>query len=345
MRRRAAHSAGARFIGAPAEEFRPLHKKIRTAAASQVHTGPLRKKGGEHGWVHRTGVRGYASPMKSAFVTGAATGIGEALVVRLLREGWQVFAGYRTSPPEQARWFGMPNIIAVPCDVTDPDEVVAAASTIGNNTGGMLDLLINNAGYLPREGVIEAANMTEYRRAFEVNFWGPVQVVQALTPLLRRSKGRIINTTSASVYITIPMFSAYPTSKTALKVSTQHLRMELAPFGIEVTELVPGCVETAMSEMGPEAEAQQWASIPESLREQYRRHFVSSTAIGDNFTFELPDAFADTVWKKVISAKRLKPSYLIGPPKVAALPWLHRLLPAQLEQNIWRRKFSTKPDA
>ena len=87
----------------------------------------------------------------------------------------------------------------------------------------MLDLLINNAGYLPREGVIEAANMTEYRRAFEVNFWGPVQVVQAMTPLLRASKGRIINTTSGSVYITIPMSSAYPTSKAALKTFTRHL--------------------------------------------------------------------------------------------------------------------------
>ena len=78
--------------------------------------------------------------------------------------------------------------------------------------------------------MIEAANMTEYWRAFEVNFWGPVQVVQAMTPLLRQSKGRIINTTSASIYITIPMYSAYPTSKAALKIFTQHLRMELAPF-------------------------------------------------------------------------------------------------------------------
>jgi NAD(P)-dependent dehydrogenase (short-subunit alcohol dehydrogenase family) len=109
--------------------------------------------------------------MRTAFVTGAATGIGEALVVRLEREGWQVFAGYRNSPPDRARWFGLPNVYAVPCDVTEPDQVVAAASTIEERTGGTLDLLINNAGYSPREGVIEAANMAEYRRAFEVNLW------------------------------------------------------------------------------------------------------------------------------------------------------------------------------
>jgi NAD(P)-dependent dehydrogenase (short-subunit alcohol dehydrogenase family) len=284
--------------------------------------------------------------MRSAFITGAATGIGEALVVRLQREGWLVFAGYRSSSPDRTRWFGMPNVIAVPCDVTDPDQVLAIASTVGGHTGGTLDLLINNAGYSPREGVIEAASMTEYRRAFEVNFWGPVQVVQAMTPLLRRSSGRIINTTSASVYMTIPMASAYPTSKAALKTFTQHLRMELAPFGIEVTNLEPGGVETAMTEMGPEVAAQQWTLIPEQLREQYRRQFVDgATAIGANFTLEPPDAFADAVWKRIISAKRLRPSYLIGPPQVAVLPWLHRLLPAQQVQNIWRRMFSRKPGA
>jgi NAD(P)-dependent dehydrogenase (short-subunit alcohol dehydrogenase family) len=284
--------------------------------------------------------------MRSAFITGSATGIGEALVVRLQRERWQVFAGYRNSSPGHARWFGMANVIAVPCDVTNPDQVLAAATTIAGHTGGTLDLLINNAGYSPREGVIEAASMPEYRRAFEVNFWGPLQVVQAMMPLLRRSKGRIINTTSASVYMTIPMASAYPASKAALMVFTQHLRMELAPFGIEVTNLIPSGVETPMVQLGPEVDAQQWALIPEPLREQYRRHFLASaTAIGDNFRFVQPDVFADAVWKRIISAKRLRLTYLIGPRNAAVLPWLHRLLPAQQVQNIWRRMFSTKPGA
>lgn len=286
------------------------------------------------------------SALRSAFVTGAATGIGEALVLRLEREGWQVFAGYHSRPPENARWFGRPNAVAVPCDVTDPDQVRAAASTVAERTGGTLELLINNAGYSPREGVIEAANMIEYRRAFEVNFWGPVQVVQAMMPLLRQSKGRIVNTSSGSVYMTIPMASAYPASKAALVVFTQHLRMELAPFGIEVTNLVPGGVDTPMVELGPEATAQFWASIPEPLQAQYRQHFLDgATAIGNNFTFDPPDAFADTVWKKIVCAKRLKLTYLIGPRNAAVLPWLHRLLPAQQVQNIWRRMFSTKPGA
>ena len=254
-----------------------------------------------------------------------------------------MFAGYRSSPPEKARWFGKPNVVAVPCDVTDPDQLRAAATTLAEHTGGTLDLLVNNAGYSPREGVIEAANMAEYRRAFEVNFWGPVQVVQVMMPMLREAKGRIVNTSSGSVYMTIPMASAYPASKAALMVFTQHLRMELAPFGIEVTNLVPGGVETPMVDLGPDATTQFWASIPEPLREQYRRHFLDgATAIGDNFTFEPPDVFADAVWKRIICAKRLRLTYLIGPRNAAVLPWLHRLLPAQQVQNIWRRMFSRK---
>jgi NAD(P)-dependent dehydrogenase (short-subunit alcohol dehydrogenase family) len=148
--------------------------------------------------------RGYGSPMKSAFIAGAGTGIGEALVVRLQHEGWQVFAAYRDRPPEETRWFGKPNTAAVRCDVTQSDQVAAAATTVSEHTGGTLDLLINNAGYSPRDGVIEAAEMTEYRHAFEVNFRGPMQVLQTMTPLVRRSEGRIINTTSASVYINHP---------------------------------------------------------------------------------------------------------------------------------------------
>ncbi len=284
----------------------------------------------------------YGFPMKSAFVTGAATGIGEALVLRLERGGWQLFAGCRNTAPDDARWFGKSNVIAVQCDVTDLDQVRAAARAVEAGTEGRLDLLINNAGYSPHEGVIEAADMAEYRRAFEVNFWGPVSVVQAMAPLLRQAKGRIVNTASSSVYMTIPMYSAYPSSKAALKTLTQHLRMELAPFGVEVTTLEPGGVDTAMVDLGPEAEARQWAAIPDALREQYRQHFVSGgTAIGDNFTFMAPDAFADLVWKRIICAKRLKPLYTIGP-KAAALPWMHRVLPAQQVENIWRRMFAKK---
>ena len=281
--------------------------------------------------------------MRSAFITGAATGIGEALVVRLQREGWQVFAGYRSTSPEAARWFGKPNVVAVQCDITDLDEVQAAARMVEENTSGTLDLLINNAGYAPHDGAIEAAHMDEYRRSFDVNLWGAMNVVQAMVPMLRKAKGRIINTGSPSTYMTIPMFSAYPASKAALKVVTSHLRAELAPFGVEVTLLEPGGVDTPMVTLGSDAEEQHWALLPEPLREQYREHFVSSAStFGDAFTFMPPDGFADLVFKRVICAKRWKPVYLLGPRSAAALPLMHRVLPPSAVEGVWRRMFRRK---
>ncbi len=280
--------------------------------------------------------------MKSAFVTGAATGIGEALVNKLRTEGWLVFAGYLNSQPNGATWWNKSNVIPIQCDVTNKAEIDTATDLVSKKTDGTLDLLINNAGYSGSAGVLEAPNMNDYRKTFEVNFWGPLQVAQSFMPLLKKAKGRIINTTSASVYMVIPMGSAYPVSKTALKALTNHMRVEMAPFGVEITSLEPGGVETPMTAFGDDVKASQWKVIPESLRAGYQRYFVDgASAVGSNFKFFAPPVFADKVYEQIISAKQLKPSYLIGP-GVAPLPWLHRLLPTQQVLNIWTKMFSVK---
>lgn len=285
---------------------------------------------------------GSQKTQRYGLVTGAATGIGEALVVRLQQEGWHVFAVYRQRTPDATRWKSLPHVTPIGCDVTDAAQVAALVATVTATSGGRLDLLINNAAYASNAGVIEAADMQDYRRTFEVNFWGPMQMAQALMPLLRTARGRILNTTSASVYLTIPMGSAYPVSKSALKSLTRHLRMEMAPFGVEVTNLEPGGVATPMTAFNELASDSQWQVVPEPLREQYRRYFVDgATAVGDNFKFYTPDVFAGRVYREVISAKRLKPYYLIGP-GVGPLPWLHRLMPVQQVENIWARMFGVK---
>lgn len=278
---------------------------------------------------------------KVAFVTGAATGIGDAITKKLLDEGWQVFAGYRSSSPKHTRWFGHKNVVALKCDVTDEHDIANAVDTI-NNQAGRLDLLLNNAAYASNSGVIEAPDVDDYRRTLEINFWGPMNVIRACAALLKQSRGRIINTGSASVYLTIPMGSAYPVSKTALATLTNHLRLEMAPFGVQVTTLHPGGVETPMTDFEDDASEKQWQVIPSHLRAQYAAHFSDgASAVGDNFKLFKPEEFADRVYRKVISSKKLKPSYLIGP-GVAPLPWLHRLLPVQQVLNIWAKMFAAK---
>ena len=280
--------------------------------------------------------------MKVAFVTGAATGIGEAIVRKLADEGWQVYAGYRSSSPDNTRWQSMANVTGLRCDVTSEEDIEHAAELIRREQG-KLDLLLNNAAYASNAGVVEAADMADYRKTFEVNFWGPLNVIRACAPLLKAARGRVVNTGSASVYLTIPMGSAYPVSKTALTALTNHLRLEMAPFGVQVTTLHPGGVETPMTSLGEDVAAKQWQAIPESLRSDYARHFCDgASAVGDNFKLYHPDEFARRVYRQVITAKKFKPSYLIGP-GVAPLPWLHRLLPVQQVLNIWAKMFAARP--
>lgn len=286
--------------------------------------------------------------MPSVFITGGATGIGAGLVKKLASEGWHVFAGYRSSPPEAASWFGNPSVVSVRCDVTSVADVEAAALRVATMTGNKLDLLINNAGCFGSGGVVESPEMNEYRMLFEINFFGSLNVLKAFMPLIRNGechsggKGRVINIASSSTYMTFPMASAYTVSKQALKTATMHLRMEMAPFGVQVTTLDPGAVDTPMSANHGENAARQWAAIPDHLRLQYKEHFIDTESMMQK-TFALydPDRFSEDVYKKIIISKHLKPVYVLGP-GVAAMPWMHRLLPIQQVENIWARLFRIK---
>lgn len=286
--------------------------------------------------------------MPSAFVSGAATGIGAGLVSKLLRENWQVFAGYHSSPPDAAAWFGHPQVVPVRCDITFVTEVEAAAQLVSATTGNRLDLLINNAGYFGSGGVVEAPNMDAYRRTFEINLFGVLNVLHAFMPLIRNGegpnggKGRVINVASSSTFMTFPMASAYTVSKQALKTASMHLRMEMAPFGVQVTTLDPGAVATPMTDQRQENAALQWSSIPENLRAQYQQHFIDSEQMmAKSFALYDPGHFADDVYRKIISRKTFKPLYVLGP-GAAALPWMHRLLSVRQVERIWRGMFRVK---
>ncbi|OUS23950.1 hypothetical protein A9Q99_25685 [Gammaproteobacteria bacterium 45_16_T64] len=280
--------------------------------------------------------------MKTAFITGSATGIGHATCNRLLKEGWRVFAGHLDGETLDPAWKNNPNITTISCDVTNPTQIADAAALVSDMTHCSIDLLFNNAGYADTCGVLEAVNMADYRRHFDINFFGPLNVIQSFAPLVKQAKGRVINTTSASVYMTIPLSSAYPVSKIALKALTYHFRMEMKPFGVEVTSLEPGGVKTNMTNLDTNRIDTAWKSIPERLRAEYQKHFLDGvTAIGDNFAMCHPDEFADEIYTKVICAKKLKAYYLLGP-GVSIMPWLHRLLPAQTVLNIWTKMFTPK---
>lgn len=282
---------------------------------------------------------------KTALITGAATGIGRALAQRLDRQGWGVFAGVNRSAPDDLVAGASERLRVVKADVTSTEQIEGLRKEIEGEVGSRgLDLLVNNAASTDAHGPLEFVDLEKFHFLMEVNFWGLLRLTQALLPLLRSGDpGRIVNVTSASVHLTIPLGAPYPVSKCAARSLTEHLRLELAPFGIEVCALEPGGVATAMTAFDDAEERAGWEAIPESMRDAYRRHFEHpSAAIAGNFEMQSPESFADEVYRRMIEARKLAPVYLIGK-GVAPLPWLHRLLPRTALERIFRRLFRVKP--
>jgi NAD(P)-dependent dehydrogenase (short-subunit alcohol dehydrogenase family) len=109
----------------------------------------------------------------------------------------------------------------------------------------------NNAAS-PYGGPIEYVDIQEYRRTFDVNFFGLIEVTQAFIPLLRRAQGRIVNMSSISGWIASPFLSPYSTSKFALEALSDALRVELHPWNMHVAVIEPGAIDTPIWSKGGE---------------------------------------------------------------------------------------------
>lgn len=279
---------------------------------------------------------------RSAFVTGAATGIGKGLVEKLDGEGWRVFAGYHRTPPDELVAACSSQMQPLWCDISNPESVIEATGHIEEALqGGPLDLLINNAATTAGAGgAMETVDLDAFHRLFEVNFWGALRVTQALLPSVRKSDDpRIIVVGSPSQYLTIPLGAQYPISKVALAKMTEALRIELKPFGIQVTSLEPNGVQTPMTEFSEQERDASWASFPEHLLGDYRRHFeYPGDVLSASFSFWSPEKFAEETFIKVISKKKMKPRYVLGP-NAWILPTLNRWASKGIQERIFEKMF------
>jgi NAD(P)-dependent dehydrogenase (short-subunit alcohol dehydrogenase family) len=174
--------------------------------------------------------------MKTAVITGCSAGVGRAAALLLDRSGWQVFAVVRKQSDAEsldAETHGpLKTFLA---DVTDRDGVFAAAAQISEHCGEHgLDGLVCNAG-VGGAGPLEFAPMDELTKPVDTNRYGSIFCAQAFLPLLRAAKGRIINVTSGSTLLNMPLVSTYPAAKYALELLTRQLRAEVAHFSVRVS--------------------------------------------------------------------------------------------------------------
>ena len=196
-------------------------------------------------------------------ITGASTGIGYACALELDRRKFQVFAGVRTEEAgERLRKNASSSLTPVLIDVADAASIAAAAAAIGQQVGERgLDGLVNNAG-IGVSGPLELVPIEELRRQFEVNVIGQVAVTQAVLPLLRMARGRIVNMGSVNGAVATPYLGPYAASKFAMEAVTDTLRMELRPWGIGVSIVEPGPIATPIWEKSVAAAEQLSKTVP-----------------------------------------------------------------------------------
>ncbi|RYJ41112.1 Short-chain dehydrogenase/reductase SDR [Flavobacterium anhuiense] len=171
---------------------------------------------------------------KVVLITGGSSGIGKSIGEFLHQKGFVVYGTSRN--PEKVLNSVFP---LVALDVRNSDSIKTAVNRI-IETSGRLDIVINNAG-VGITGPLEEIPIEEIRNNFETNFFGPIEVMKAALPQMRKqNSGLIINITSIAGYMGLPYRSVYSASKGALELITEALRMEVKAFGIEITNVAPG---------------------------------------------------------------------------------------------------------
>ncbi len=226
----------------------------------------------------------------SALVTGASRGIGRAVAVELADRGFQTLATMR-NPDDGSDLAGAGGgrLTVTRMDVTDPASY---------HLPGDLRVLVNNAGidsdYLP----VEYSRLDDWRALFETNVLGLVGTTIAALPFLRANNPAVVcNITSSSILASVPFYSAYRATKAAVSAFGDTLRVEVAPQGVRVVEILPGPVDTDMFRLsaGEHAATQferyrTMAELAVRLRREAADPLVSST---DDAASRIVDAILD----------------------------------------------------
>ena len=256
-------------------------------------------------------------------ITGAGRGLGRAFAQEAINNGDCVIAGVRRMP-ENDPLFKNERLLAVKMDVTDKEQVADAVKK-GVDQFGRIDILINNAGF-GFNGALEEISIEELRRLFETDYFGLVQVTQAVLPVMRGQKsGRILNIASQSGLIAGAGTSAYNAVKFAVVGLTEALDQEMTPFGIEAMVVCPGPFRTDFRDSSS-------AMRPGNLMPEYDgtpAHDLLNYLDENNHTQSGDPAKAAAVVYKIATAERMPGRLALGSTCTAGY---ERFLKAQLEE-------------
>ena len=245
--------------------------------------------------------------------------------MRLARSGWHVFAAVRRAgdAPERTE--------EVLLDVTDADQIRELAERVAD-----LDGLVNNAG-IALAGPLELVPVEKLRRQLEVNLVGQIAVTQAFLPALRRRRGRIVFMGSIAGRSALPFLGPYAASKHALEAVADSLRVELRPFGVQVSIVEPGTIKTPIWTRSAARADELIAELEDGrLDELYGDRIAAFRRIAlERGAGGAPAEIVATVVLEALTATRPRSRYLVG--RDAKLRAGFERLPDRLRDHIYER--------
>jgi len=281
--------------------------------------------------------------VKSVLITGASTGIGRATALHLDSAGWRVFAGVRREGDAQSlRDAASERLEPVLVDVADDAAIAAAAATIGESLGSDgLDGLVNNAG-LAVPGPLEVLPLDDFRHQIAVNLTGQIAVTQAMLPLLRRNKGRVVFIASIGGRIAFPFMAPYHASKFAIEAVGDCLRQELRPWGMHVIVVEPGSIATDIWARGDAKGDEIVEGMAPEARALYEdRMRAMQKTMAKTGERGIAPIKAAKVLEKALTASKPKTRYLVGTDaKVQAT--LKKVIPDRAFDRIAARASGTR---
>lgn len=277
--------------------------------------------------------------MQSVLVTGASTGIGRATALRLDGSGWKVFAGVRREEDAVSlRAEASERLTPVILDVTDHEQIAAAAERIERESDGGLDGLVNNAG-VAVPGPLETVPLEDLRHQLEVNLVAYVAVTQALLEQIRRAEGRVVFLSSIGGRIAFPFGGPYHASKFATEAIGDVFRQELRPWGLKVSIVEPGSIDTPIWGRGQDKAAEIEARSPKTdllygnAIEKFRKLIQDTAERG------IPPEKVAKAISHALESPRPKSRYLVGlDAKVQAR--LKPIIPTALFDRIVARQLN-----
>ena len=267
---------------------------------------------------------------ETILITGCSSGIGYYCAKMLHESGYKVFATLKRE--EDAKRLRNEGFDAFKLDVTNSKDIQNAIKYISDNSNNRLDILFNNAGF-GQPGALEDLSKDALREQFETNVFGNFELTKEALKLLRNSDNpKIVQNSSVLGFVSMKYRGAYNASKYALEGLSDTLRLELAPFGVDVVLIEPGPIRSDFRKNAYKM-FKKYIKVEGSFYEQDYKKAIKRFESSDDDPFTLGSDAVYRVLLQIINAKNPKPRYAVTIP--SKLFWfLRRILSTKMLDRV-----------